>query len=213
MFATVPFTHSINASISRDLRVCLEARSSLLAKVGVEFDSSSTRSPLIIIDVQQGLFALPMPPWSGGEVVARIAGLLKRARAEGVPVFHVQHDDGPGHMLAKGSPGFLLHPDLAPLAGEPVIEKRESSAFHGTDLDDQLRRAGIHRLVVTGMQSEMCVDSACRAIAHGYRVALVSDGHTTWDTLVLPASKIVAHHNLLLGRICGEPVTSDEVRF
>jgi nicotinamidase-related amidase len=146
--------------------------------------------------------------------VARIAGLLKCARAECVPVFHVQHDGGPGHILAKGSPRFLPHPDLAPLAGEPVIEKRESSAFHGTDFDAQLRRAGIDRLVVTGMQSEMCVNSACRgAIAHGYRVALVSDGHTTWDTLVLPASKIVAHHNLLLGRICGEPVMLDEVRF
>lgn len=171
-------------------------------------------SALVIVDVQQGMFSLPQQPWCGDEIVARIAGLLKRARAEGVAVFHVQHDGGPRHSLAKGTPGFRPHPDLAPLPGEAVIEKRQSSAFHGTDLDSRLRRAGIDRLVIAGMQSEMCVDSTCRAaLAHGYRMTLVNDAHTTWDTLVLSASKIVAHHNLVFERLSGESVSSREVRF
>jgi nicotinamidase-related amidase len=46
----------------------------------------------------------------------------------------------------------------------------------------------------------MCVDSTCRAaVALGYRVTLVSDGHTTFDSPVLPAEKIIAHRNRTLG--------------
>jgi len=48
-------------------------------------------SALMIVDVQQGMFAVSPPPHRGEEIVWRIAGLLARARAEGWPVVHVQH--------------------------------------------------------------------------------------------------------------------------
>jgi len=171
-------------------------------------------SALMIVDVQQGMFALPQPLHRGDEVLRRIAGLLARARAEGLPVVHVQHDGGPGHVLAKGSAGWPHHPMVAPRAGEIVVEKRQSSAFHDTDLHRRLADAGIDRLVIAGMQTEMCVDSACRgAVALGYRVVLVSDGHTTYDTPVIPADRIIAHHNRLLGRAFAELAEADQVRF
>jgi nicotinamidase-related amidase len=168
----------------------------------------------MIVDVQQGMFSLPRPLHRGEEVVRRIAGLLDRARAEGVPVVHIQHDSGPGDVLAKGSPGWPHHPMVAPRAGEMVVEKRHSSAFHDTDLHRRLGEAGIDRLVVTGMQTEMCVDSACRgAVALDYRVVLVADGHTTYDTPVLGADLIIAHHNRLLGDGFVELVEARQVRF
>jgi len=171
-------------------------------------------SALMIVDVQQGMFALPSPLYRGEEVVGRIAGLLERARQASAPIVHIQHDGGPGHVLAKGSAGFPHHPRVTPREGELLVEKRESSAFHGTDLDARLRGAGIDRLVITGMQTEMCVDSACRAaVAHNYRVALVSDGHTTFDTPVLSADRIIAHHNRLLGRVFVELVEANQVSF
>ena len=158
-------------------------------------------SALMIVDVQQGMFAVSQPLHCGEEVMRRIAGLLSRARAEAIPVVHIQHDGGQGHVLAKGSAGWPHHPLVAPLAGEIVVEKRHSSAFHDTDLHRRLIDAGIDRLVIAGMQTEMCVDSACRgAVALGYPVVLVSDGHTTYDTPVIPADRIIAHHNRLLGR-------------
>jgi len=171
-------------------------------------------SALMIVDVQQGMFSLPAPLHRGEEVVRRIAGLLDRARAEGVPVVHIQHDGGPGHVLAKGSPGWPHHPMVAPHAGEMVVEKRHSSAFHDTDLHRRLVDAGIDRLVITGMQTEMCVDSACRgAVALDYRVALVADAHTTYDTPMLRADLIIAHHNRLLGRVLVDLVEAQQVRF
>lgn len=171
-------------------------------------------SALMIVDVQQGMFAPDSPPYRGEEVVKRIAGLRGRARAEGVPVVHVQHDGGRGDVLAKGSPGWPHHPLVAPRAGEMVVEKRHSSAFHGTDLHQRLGDAGIDRLIIAGMQTEMCVDSACRAaVALGYRVALVADGHTTYDSPVLRAADIVAHHNRLLSSGFVKLVDAEQVRF
>ena len=98
--------------------------------------------------------------------------------------------------------------------GEIVVEKRHSSSFHDTDLHRRLADAGIDRLVIAGMQTEMCVDSACRgAVALGYRVVLVADGHTTWDTPVIDAERIIAHHNRLLSHGFADVVVADEVRF
>jgi len=171
-------------------------------------------SALMIVDVQQGMFALPSPLHRGEEVVRRIAGLLERARTAGAPVVHIQHDGGPGDVLAKGSAGWPHHPLVAPRPGEIVVEKRNSGAFHDTDLHRRLGEAGVDRLVIAGMQTEMCVDSACRgAKALNYRVALVADGHTTYDTPVITADLIIAHHNRLLSRAFVELVEADQVRF
>jgi nicotinamidase-related amidase len=64
------------------------------------------------------------------------------------------------------------------------------------------------------MQTEYCVDSACRAAAAlGYRSVLVSDAHTTFDTSVLSAAQIIAHHNLTLGDSFAELALAREVRF
>jgi nicotinamidase-related amidase len=169
---------------------------------------------LVVIDVQNGMFDSDPPPYRGDELLQRIAGLLERARASGTPVFHVQHDGGPGDVLGKGTPGFAHHPMVAPRDGEPVIEKRHVSAFHETDFHTQLARAGIDRLVVTGMQTEYCVDTACRAaVALGYKVALVADAHSTFDSTELPAERIVAHHNNTLGGGFVELTKSDAVKF
>ncbi len=169
---------------------------------------------LVIIDMQKGMFTDVVAPYRGEEVLQRIASLLQRARAAQIPIFHVQHDGGPGDILGKGSPGWPHRPEVAPRAGEPVIEKRHISAFHGTDFHDRLNKAGIDRLVIAGMQTEMCVDSACRAaVALGYRVVLAGDAHTTFDTSVLPAERIVAHHNKTLDGAFVELSTASSIGF
>ena len=169
---------------------------------------------LVVVDVQQGMFTCDPPPYHAAEVLERIGTLLERGRAAGVPVFHVRHDGGPGHILAKGSAGWPHHPAVAPRIGELIIDKQHSSAFHDTDFHARLTERGIDRLVVAGLQTELCVDSACRAaVALGYRVVLASDGHTTWDTPALPAERIIAHHNRTLGRGFAELSTVMDVRF
>jgi nicotinamidase-related amidase len=153
---------------------------------------------LVIIDVQQVMFSMPgLKPHDGEAVVDRIAGLIARARDAEVPIFYVQHDGGPENpLIQKGSPGFQYHPKLAPRGSDDVTVKSRSSAFHATDLDAKLKRAGIDHLIVTGMQSEYCVDSAIRgAYERGYKVTLVSDAHSTFDSKVAKAEDIIAIQN------------------
>jgi hypothetical protein len=80
--------------------------------------------------------------------------MLRCARQANAYVVHVQHDGGPGHLLAKGSIGWPHRPEVAPAEGEITIEKHHSSAFHNTDLHDRLSRIGIRRLMVAGIQTE-----------------------------------------------------------
>jgi nicotinamidase-related amidase len=175
---------------------------------------STMATAFLIIDVQQGMFMLSRPLHQGDQVVERIASLLKRARARNAPVFHVRHDGGSGHILERATAGWEFHRAVTPREGEPVIDKQHSSAFHDTILDDRLKRSEVDKVVIVGMQTEYCVDSACRAAAAlGYQVVLVSDAHTTFDTSVLSAAQIVAHHNLTLGGGFVELAAAEDIRL
>jgi nicotinamidase-related amidase len=80
-----------------------------------------------------------------------------------------------------------------------VTVKNHGSAFHNTEFDSKLRKAGIDTLVLCGMQSEYCIDAAVRgARERNYEVILVSDGHSTVDSPVLKAKDIIAHQNQTL---------------
>jgi nicotinamidase-related amidase len=169
---------------------------------------------LVVIDMQEAMFLQSSPPDDGPGVVERIAGLLARARADRVPVYFVQHDGGPGDDLERGTAGWRIHAPLAPRPGEPIIEKRQPSAFHDTDFDARLKRAGIDRLVICGMQTEFCVDATTRAAAGlGYETVLVSDAHTTFDAGTLTAAQIRAEHNRTLGEGFARCVPAAEVAF
>ena len=153
---------------------------------------------LVVIDVQKIMFSMRgLLPHDGEAVVDRIAGLIARARAAGVPIFFVQHDGGPEEPeFQAGGPGFPFHDKLTPQTGDSVTVKQASSAFTGTDFDQSLRRAGIDHLVITGMQSEYCVDSAVRgAVDRGYQVTLVADAHSTFDSKIAKAQQIIAIQN------------------
>jgi nicotinamidase-related amidase len=170
---------------------------------------------LIIIDVQEGMFAFPeMQPFDGAETVARIAAILNRARAANAPIFFVQHAGEDGHPLEPGTVGFPFHASLTPLPTESVTVKHHCNAFQETELESVLRGADIESLIVTGMQSNYCVDTFVRAAKErGFAIRLVSDGHTTFDTPVLTAEQIIAHHNHTLEGSFAALVRADDVGF
>lgn len=170
---------------------------------------------LVVIDVQKGMFASPeMQPYAGEAVVTRLMDLLSRARAAGAPVLFVQHScDEAGDPLHPDGTGFPFVDELAPGPYEPVVVKMKCSAFQATDLAERLNAAGVDHLVICGMQTEYCVDTSVRsAFEQGYEVTLVKDGHTTFDSPILPAAQIIAHHNHTL-RGFAKPVAAAEVRF
>lgn len=173
---------------------------------------------LLVIDVQQALCAGEWAAFDIDRVVDRINGVAARARAAGAPVVYIQHEE-PDSPLAAGAEGWQLYGRLATQPSDPRVRKTATDSFHKTELQAVLQAHGVDQLVVCGLQSEFCVDSTVRgALAHGYPVTLVADGHSTVDNGVLTAAQISAHHNATLANVGSfgprvTPVPAADVHF
>ncbi|MFD7878171.1 hydrolase [Streptomyces sp. NPDC059766] len=153
------------------------------------------RTALVVIDLQAGIVAAPTQPYSGPEVVARSVELADAFRAQGLPVVLVRvsfaadgADAVPGRTEA-GHPGAtrpegwdVIVPELAGHPGDIAVTKHNWGAFHGTDLDVQLRRRGVTQIVLTGIATSIGVESTARAAhEHGYHVTLATDAMSDMD--------------------------------
>ena len=101
---------------------------------------------------------------SATSVVPVIGELLERARAEDVPIVHVNDNHGvwggtPEALVRssrEGAGAELIDP-VAPADGVPFLFKARHSAFFGSALEYLLQTEGIGRLVLTGQVTEQCI--------------------------------------------------------
>jgi nicotinamidase-related amidase len=144
------------------------------------------KTALIVIDLQQGIVAIPTAH-PNNEVVANSAKLADAFRGHGLPVVLVNVSGGaPGRTESRPPAGFqfpdgwdVLVPELGQVPSDHTVTKRTWGAFTGTDLDDHLKAQGVTQVVITGISTSSGVESTARhAYENGYHVTLATDAMT-----------------------------------
>jgi nicotinamidase-related amidase len=145
--------------------------------------SLSSRTALLVIDVQQGLDDPRLGARNNPDAEQRITELLAAWRASRRPVIHVQHLSLEPHSpLREDRPGHAFKVEALPKTGEAVFRKHVNSAFIGTDLEAHLRANGIEKLVVVGLTTDHCVSSTVRMAENlGFNVTVVGDATASFE--------------------------------
>jgi ureidoacrylate peracid hydrolase len=171
------------------------------------------RTGLLVVDPYNDFISDGGTLWPRVREVAEANGcvphmieILHAARSAGVRIFFsphrrwrpgdyetwkfwapIQEAAARSKVFADGSWGGTFRDELTPRPGEVVASEHWcSSGFANTDLDLQLKKHGVHQLIVIGLRANTCIDSTVRYAAElGYEVTLVKDaiGSYSWDEM------------------------------
>jgi nicotinamidase-related amidase len=139
---------------------------------------------VIIIDMLNDFVTGKLKCDRAQNIIPNIKKLSAAAHAKGHPVIYVGDAHLPtdvemklwGEHAMKGTKAAETIPELAPQKGDIVLEKREYSAFGGTDLDHILRYQGVENTIITGLHTNICDrHTAASAYFNGYNVIVPND--------------------------------------
>lgn len=152
------------------------------------------KTALVLIDLQNGIVAMPIAPYSGAEVMQKSRQLAEAFRAKGAPVVYVRVDIGDfmhlpadkSHRDPNAPPPPAILSEIAPEAGfhdgDLLITKRHWGAFAGTKLEEELRQRGIETIVLGGIATNFGVESTARqGTGLGFAFVLVEDACTSLE--------------------------------
>jgi nicotinamidase-related amidase len=137
-------------------------------------------STLIMIDCQNTYTRGVMELDGVAAALDEAAKLLERARSAGIPIVHIEHDDGEGGLYDIRAEIGQIADQVAPQGDETVIVKHFPNSFVQTDLDEQLKAASARNLLLAGFMTHMCVNSTARgAFNLGYAPTVVASATAT----------------------------------
>jgi nicotinamidase-related amidase len=149
------------------------------------------KTALVLIDVQKGTLGFPLSPYSAADLIAVNTRLAQQARKAGAFLVYVRvsfasdysdrpqgKTDVPMILPPGGLPADWSDyaPEVAAVAPDLWIIKRQWSAFHATELDLQLRRRGITHVIFGGIATNFGVESSARdAWQNNYTAVIAED--------------------------------------
>jgi nicotinamidase-related amidase len=149
------------------------------------------RTALVLIDLQNWIVNRPLAPHSGEDVIDRSLKMAKALKKAGgtIVLVRVSFSDGYGDVVKVPVDSPMILPEgkmpaeaiafdsrVSPSIADVVITKRQWSAFHGTELDLQLRRRGIDTVIVSGIATNFGVEATIRdAFAYNYAPVVPED--------------------------------------
>lgn len=187
------------------------------------------RACLVVVDMQNDFCdpdgaiykAYGLDISASAEILPRVCALIDAAHHMQVPVVFTRmvndaSTESPafrGRRLVEGGPQICRTASwgaalwkLAPDPSDLVIDKHRHSAFHGTDLDLRLRSLQRESVVLTGVNTNVCVEATARdACALDYWTLVVSDATGAYT----PDEHRSGLHNI--GTYFGQPVDSADV--
>jgi nicotinamidase-related amidase len=198
------------------------------------FELERASTALVVVDMQNDFVraGAPLEVPDARVTIAVQRRLLEAFRAAGRPVVFTRFVAGPERTLMWNwspvlappicccRPGFLrsygdaegeldctaVVDELAPLAGEPQVEKYGYNGFHRTSLTDVLRAQAADTVVITGTVTQICVEDTARGAFHeGFQAVVVSDAVSSYDPELHRAT--LRNVELKYGRV----LTADEV--
>lgn len=149
---------------------------------------------LLVIDAQREITNDRL--YKFNEFVSNVKMLIKTAREYGVEVIFVRHDDGAGTPMTKGLDGFEIYEGFAPEGNEKIFDKQVNSPFKDTGLAEYLSEKGETEVIITGLQTDYCIDAAVKCgFEHGYKIIVPQYANTTFDNKFMTVEKSYEYYN------------------
>ena len=183
-----------------------------------KFDNATA---LLLIDVQKGVndtayYGGPTGRRNNPDAEGNIIALLEEWRRSDRAVAFTKHDSREeGSPLKLSLESGQQLDGMETRDGDIVVEKDVNSGFIGTSLEVDLRRAGIHRLVIVGYFTNVCVETTTRMAGNlGFDTYLVHDACATMNSIGHDGTDYDPDlvHNMAIASLHGEFCTAMTTR-
>ncbi len=149
---------------------------------------------LLIIDTQKLITNSAL--YNFEEFRSNIKKLIRTAHENSVEIIYVRHDDGSDAALTKGTDGFEIFEEFAPIGDELIYDKTVNSAFRNTGLLEYLKEQGENQVMIVGLQTDYCIDASVKAaFEHGFEVIVPENCNTTFDNDFMTGEQTYRYYN------------------
>lgn len=168
---------------------------------------------LLVIDTQKGITDERLYEFEKFKV--NVKELIAIARAEGVEVVYVQHDDGPGTGFSVGDVDYEIFDEFAPIGTEKIFAKAVNSALHpSTDLLEYLKEKKEESIMIVGLQTNFCINATIlTAFDNGFEIFVPEYTNSTFDNDYMDGKTCYHYYNdFMWPERFANCITMDEAR-